>query len=131
MGGHHEVTLSCKTGSINPGAAPPPGNYLSLAAVPLFPLSRGSSHITSTDPSAKPIIDPKYYENPLDLEITTQLVMYFDTIIKAEPLSKLLKPDGRRSAGAPDLTNAEEVKEYVKAATLTISFPLVDLENRR
>lgn len=96
--------------------------------MPLFPLSRGSSHITSTDPSAKPTIDPKYYENPLDLEITTRLVMYFDTIVKAEPLSKLLKPGGRRSEGAPDLTNAEKVKDYVKAATLTVSHPLVDLK---
>lgn len=116
------LTLLFMTGSIDPLAPKPPGDYLTLCAVPLFPLSRGNSHIASSDPNEKPIIDPRYLEHPLDLEILARLVTYFDTIIKTEPLSKLLKPNGQRSSGAPDLSDLEQVKAYVKAATLTVSF---------
>lgn len=114
-------------GSVDPSAPKPPGDYLTLCAVPLFPLSRGHSHIASADPSEKPSIDPKYLEHPLDLEILARLVAYFDTLIKTEPLSRLLKPGGRTSAGAPDLSDFEQVKEYVKAATLTVSYNSITL----
>lgn len=117
-----ELTQLFMTGSIDPLAPKPPGDYLTLCAVPLFPLSRGNSHIASSDPNEKPIIDPRYLEHPLDLEILARLVTYFDTIIKTEPLSKLLRPNGQRSSGAPDLSDLEQVKAYVKAATLTVSF---------
>lgn len=100
------------------------GNFITVSAVPLFPLSRGYSHINSTDVSAKPTIDPRYMTHPLDVEILARLVAYIDTITKTEPFSKFLKSGGRRSHGAPeDLTDIEQVKAYIKTSTLSCWHP--------
>lgn len=100
------------------------GNFITVSAVPLFPLSRGYSHINSTDVSAKPTIDPRYMTHPLDVEILARLVAYIDTITKTEPFSKFLKPGGRRSHGAPeDLTDIEQVKAYIKTSALSCWHP--------
>ncbi|KAH8759876.1 hypothetical protein F5883DRAFT_606387 [Diaporthe sp. PMI_573] len=45
------------------------GNFITVSTAPLFPLSRGYSHINSTDVSAKPTIDPRYMMHPLDVEV--------------------------------------------------------------
>lgn len=96
------------------------GNFFTICAALLFPLSRGSSHITSSDPAETPIIDPKYLSHPLDLEVIARFVRYIDTIVRAEPLAKLLLPGGRRSHGAPtDLTDLEQAKTYARQATLS------------
>lgn len=100
------------------------GNFITVSAAPLFPLSRGYSHINTTDMSAKPTIDPRYMTHPLDVEVLARLVAYIDTISKTEPFSKLLKPGGRRSHGAPeDLTNIDLVKAYIKTSTLSCWHP--------
>lgn len=58
--------------------------------------------------------------HPLDVKVLARLVAYIDTITKMEPFSKLLKPDGRRSYGAPeDLTEMEKVKAYIRKSTLS------------
>lgn len=95
-----------------------------MSTAPLFPLSRGYSHINSADVTAKPTIDPRYMTHPLDVEILARLVAYIDTITKTEPLAKLLKPGGRRSYGAPgDLTDLEQVRAYIKKSTLSCWHP--------
>lgn len=100
------------------------GNYFTICCMLLHPLSRGSSHITSSSPDAKPCIDPKYLSNPLDLEILARHVRYISQIVSSEPLKIFLKPNGRRSAGAPaDLTDLAAIKEYVKKAALSCWHP--------
>jgi choline dehydrogenase-like flavoprotein len=90
----------------------------------LHPLSRGSSHITSSSPNAKIAIDPKYLSSPLDLEILARHIRYISKIASSEPLKSLLKPGGRRNHGVPtDMDNLEEVKEYVKRAALSCWHP--------
>lgn len=96
------------------------GNFFTICAALLFPLSRGHSHIISSDPSEAPMIDPRYLSHPLDLEIIARFIRYIDKIVHEEPLVKLLKPNGRRSLGAPkDLTDLEQVRKYVRQATLS------------
>lgn len=104
--------------------AAPSGNFVTVPAAPLFPLPRGYSHINSTDVSAKPTVDPRYMTHPLDVEILARLVAYIDNIIKIEPFSKLLEPGGWRSHGDPeDLTDTDQVKEYIKRSTLSCWHP--------
>ena len=100
------------------------GNFITVSTAPLLPLSRGYSHINSTDVSAKPTIDPRYMMHLPDVEVLARLVAYIDTITKTEPFSKLLKPGGRRSYGAPDdLADLEQVKAYIKTSTLSCLHP--------
>jgi choline dehydrogenase-like flavoprotein len=101
-----------------------PGKFFTICCMLLHPLSRGSSHITSSSPDAKPVIDPRYLSNPLDLEILARHVRYISKIASAEPLSQLLKPNGRKNYGTPtDMSSLAEVKEYVKKAVLSCWHP--------
>ncbi|KAI0837752.1 hypothetical protein F5Y06DRAFT_63719 [Hypoxylon sp. FL0890] len=100
------------------------GNFLTLCAALLFPLSRGSVHIASSDPTQKPIIDPRYLQHPLDIEVLARHLTYIDKIVHTEPLSRYIKPNGRRSFGAPsDLSDLNQVKQYIKRATLSCWHP--------
>ncbi|KAI1273001.1 glucose-methanol-choline oxidoreductase-like protein [Xylaria sp. FL0933] len=100
------------------------GNFLTICAAILHPLSRGSVHIKSSDPSEKPTIDPRYLEHPVDLDVLARYFRYIDQIVQAEPLNKYLKPNGRRSNGAPvNMNDLAEVKEYVKKAALSCWHP--------
>ncbi|KAF7533187.1 hypothetical protein G7054_g7299 [Neopestalotiopsis clavispora] len=101
-----------------------PGNFLTICAALLYPLSRGSSHISSTDPTAKPVINPRYLEHPLDLEVLARFLQYIERIAHSAPLNKYLKPDGRRNYGAPmDLSDLSVAKEYTKKSGLSCWHP--------
>ncbi|KAH8660866.1 alcohol oxidase [Tricladium varicosporioides] len=47
-------------------------------AIPVLqkPLSRGTVHLNSTDPLGPPIIDPKVFSNPIDMDIMTSMFKY-------------------------------------------------------
>ncbi|KAI1153766.1 hypothetical protein F4825DRAFT_239841 [Nemania diffusa] len=100
------------------------GNFLTICAALLHPLSRGSVHINSSDPAEKPIIDPRYLEHPVDLDVLARYFRYINQIVQIEPLSRYIKSNGRRSKGAPaDMNNLVEVKEYIKRAALSCWHP--------
>jgi choline dehydrogenase-like flavoprotein len=100
------------------------GNYFTICCMLLHPLSRGSSHISSSSLDAKVTIDPKYLSHPLDLEVLSRHVRYISKITSSEPLKSLLKPNGRKNNGAPpNLDDLEAVQEYVKKATLSSWHP--------
>lgn len=100
------------------------GNFITVSAAPLFPLSRGCSHINPKDVNAKLTIDPRYMTHQLDVEILARLVAYIDTITKTEPFSKLLKPNDQHNYDAPqDLTDKEQVKAYIKKSMLRCWHP--------
>ncbi|KAI0380759.1 glucose-methanol-choline oxidoreductase-like protein [Hypomontagnella monticulosa] len=101
-----------------------PENFYSVAICLLQPLSRGSVHIRTSDPSDAVKVDPRYLTHPLDLEVFARHMTYISTIISTEPLASLLKRDGRRNAGAPaDLTDLDAMKEYVRQTTLSSWHP--------
>ncbi|XXG96386.1 hypothetical protein Hte_002668 [Hypoxylon texense] len=109
---------------IHHGAQGTPGNFLTICAALLYSLSRGNVHIASADPAAKPTIDPRYLEHPLDLEVIARFPQYIEKIAQTEPLSKYLKPEGRRNHGAPmDPSDLGTAKEYVKKSGLSCWHP--------
>ncbi|KAI0116055.1 hypothetical protein F4776DRAFT_637629 [Hypoxylon sp. NC0597] len=46
-----------------------PGNFVSIGASLQYPLSRGRTHILSSDPAAAPVIDTRYLSHPLGIEM--------------------------------------------------------------
>jgi choline dehydrogenase-like flavoprotein len=54
----------------------------------LRPKSRGAVTLNSADPAAPPRIDPKFYDNPDDLEVMVKAFKITRRIMDAEPLSK-------------------------------------------
>jgi choline dehydrogenase-like flavoprotein len=92
-----------------------PGNFYSISASLLQPLSRGSTHIQSSSPADPPKIDPQYLSHPADLDTFAHHMTFISRLITTPPFSNLLKPNGLRNPSAPrDLTSEEEMKDYLK-----------------
>lgn len=106
---------------------PVEGNYLSIGAALVHPLSRGSSHITSVDPDTPPVIDPRYLSHPFDVEVYARHLMAIEALAATEPLSSLLKPGGRRAQPGPNgarVDTVERAKEYIRATALSNNHPV-------
>lgn len=106
---------------------PVQGNYLSIGAALVHPLSRGSSHITSADPSSPPAIDPRYLSHPFDAEVYARHLMAVEALAATEPLAALLKPGGRRAQPGPGgarVDTVERAKEYIRATALSNNHPV-------
>ncbi|KAF2194320.1 GMC oxidoreductase [Zopfia rhizophila CBS 207.26] len=97
-----------------------PGNFITFVVSLSHPLSSGTVHISSADPSVKPTIDHQYLSHPLDVELQARHVRYIEKIAATEPLSTLLKPKGLRNHPAAFIGNdLEKAKEYVRLAGTT------------
>ncbi|RMZ02909.1 hypothetical protein D0860_07024 [Hortaea werneckii] len=98
----------------------PEGNYLTLNAMLSHPLSTGSSHISSSDPNAKPEIRFEYYSHPVDLEVHARQVLVLQKIAQTEPLASCIKPGGKQH---PFVDNVESAKELCRAYSVTNYHP--------
>jgi len=69
----------------------PQVKFTSINAVLFGPLSRGRTHITSTDPFEAPDLDPAYYAHPLDFETHVKGIELSRTILRTPPLDLIYK----------------------------------------
>jgi hypothetical protein len=93
---------------------PPDGKQqLSLLMCLEHPLSRGSVHITSSDPLKPPQIDPGYFRNPADVKILSAGMKWMEKVAN-HPLMK--KSLGERELPPKDksLGTEEERMEYIR-----------------
>ncbi|KAI0390635.1 GMC oxidoreductase [Xylariaceae sp. FL0594] len=68
--------------------------YASTLHILQYPFSIGSIHITTSSPSDKPKIDPRYYSGPhgeLDREIMVQCVKLTDKLFQTQPLASIVR----------------------------------------
>jgi choline dehydrogenase-like flavoprotein len=100
-----------------------PENYISIIMLHSHPFSRGSVHICSASSEDKPIYDPKFLSNPLDLEIMARQLQFVERIVTTEPFSKLLKAGKRMPESAKDLSNLDHAKEVVRDRIYTCFHP--------
>ncbi|KAF7922636.1 hypothetical protein BELL_0148g00020 [Botrytis elliptica] len=99
-------------------------NFLTIACELGYPLSRGSVHIQSSSASDNPIIDPKYFSNPIDLDIHARFIRYIHNIAATEPMASILKPGGHISPSfAAFGTDLEDAKEYVRKTMISAWHP--------
>ena len=71
--------------------APPEGKTrVSLLVCLEHPLSRGSVHITSSDPTQHPRIDPGYFRNGADVKIVAEGIKWMDKVANQPILKKSL-----------------------------------------
>jgi choline dehydrogenase-like flavoprotein len=95
-------------------SAPPEGTeQVSLLMCLEHPLSRGTVHVTSSDPLAAPRIDPGYFRNEVDAKILAAGMKWMDQVANHPLLAKQM---GRRELPAEDKTLDTEAEriEYVK-----------------
>ncbi|KAK5991671.1 Dehydrogenase citC [Cladobotryum mycophilum] len=95
------------------GTHPLPENFISLGCMQCYPFSRGATHISSDDVNAMPIIDPRYFSHPADLEIMARHVQSLEMLRQTEGLASFLKPDGKRNhPDAFKIADLEAAKKY-------------------
>ncbi|CAL1705803.1 unnamed protein product [Somion occarium] len=91
----------------------PPGKpYVNTAPFLLRPFSRGTIHITSTDPREPPIIDAHLFEEEVDIEI---MVAGFKTSREAAKLSPLKDIIAREAKPGPEVVTDEQIKDHIKS----------------
>ncbi|KAM0193359.1 hypothetical protein ACHAPA_004453 [Fusarium lateritium] len=96
--------------------------FVSLIAVVVHPLSRGSIHINPSNPAGKPTINPNYLSNAHDIEAVTQAVKYNRKIATTEPMRSIW--DNEYEPGLDDVKTDEQVKAYALATSLSIFHPV-------
>ncbi|KAK2868032.1 hypothetical protein FQN49_003228 [Arthroderma sp. PD_2] len=96
-----------------------PGNYTSLGLSLAMPFSRGSTHITSSNPEVKPKIDPRFFSHPLDIEIMARSLLDVESLHKRDGLKEFIKPDGKRNHPDAFLTDLESAKKYLRDTVTT------------
>lgn len=97
-----------------------PGKFITIGSMLSQPLSRGSVHIRSKDPSAQPTIDPNYLSHPVDVEIMAHHVLQTKKIAALSPLKNLLaKPLTHRDPAA-DFTDLESAKAYARGNAISM-----------
>ena len=64
----------------------PKVKFTSINAVLFGPLSRGRTHINSTDPFQATALDPAYYAHPLDFETHVRGIELSRTILRTPPI---------------------------------------------
>jgi choline dehydrogenase-like flavoprotein len=99
--------------------SPKPENFISIFTAVAHPISTGTAHISSSDPSALPTVDLAYLNQPLDLELHARHLMYLETIAATPPFSSLLKPGGKRNDPATVLNGDLERAKALARSSVT------------
>lgn len=121
----------------------PAKKYATLLQILQYPFSRGSVHISPSDPHGKPTIDPQYYagdngasdsdneasdsdngaggSGALDLTLQLHALRFGQKLVQTEPLAHFIKrPAWPASAELDD----EELKQWVVDNTITDWHPV-------
>jgi choline dehydrogenase-like flavoprotein len=101
-----------------------PGNFTTIVTIQVHPISSGSVHISSPDPVAAPIIDPRYLSYPLDVEIMAWCLQFTEKIAETEPLKSLLKPGGKRNHPTAYMEDLEAARDYARTTASTSFHPV-------
>ncbi|KAL7283580.1 hypothetical protein ACG7TL_003015 [Trametes sanguinea] len=100
----------------------PNKRYSSMVATSMHPLSRGSVHIASADPTVPPRIDPNYLSNPADAQVLVGVLKFALKAYRTGPLGgavrKQVAPSVEESA------SDEALLEYVKNTCSSTYHPL-------
>ncbi|XDG01342.1 hypothetical protein ABKA04_000957 [Annulohypoxylon sp. FPYF3050] len=64
----------------NSPADPIPGSFITFAVMLSHPLSRGNVHISSSNVSNAPVINPNYLSNPINIKVFSRHLQYAETI---------------------------------------------------
>ena len=88
---------------------------------PLRPRSRGTTHITNSDPATAPLIDPDYLSDPADLRCLRDGVRLARDIAEKPPLAQF---NAGEISPTQDVTSDNEIDAWVRASANTIFHPV-------
>lgn len=100
-----------------------PGNYITISVCSCHPLSRGSVHSVSASPLDKPIIDPRYYSHPLNIELVARHLQFLPKIISTKPLADMIKTDGLTISADAKFNTLEDTIRIAKSSCMSMQHP--------
>jgi choline dehydrogenase-like flavoprotein len=105
---------------IEAGVAAMPQGGVTLNSAFLRPRSRGTVRLASADPLAAPLIDPNYWEDPYDREMSIEGLKLAREIMRQDALKPFIKAE--RLPG-PDVVTKEDYIAYACAHAKTDHHP--------
>ena len=97
-----------------PPASPDTPNGISFAICMQYPVSRGTIHINSSDPTVHPTVDPNYLNHPADVAVLAAGIKFAEKLVSAPALEGKL---GKRTWPPPDkFPGLDTIKERRAAA---------------
>jgi choline dehydrogenase-like flavoprotein len=109
---------------IVPATGPVNGSFVSIITVLSLPFSRGRVHINSTNIDAKPVLNPQYLSNPMDVEVMGRHLFNIRNIAESQPFkSTLLKPNGRLQDPKSNFKTLDDAKAYLGTSAITMWHP--------
>ncbi|KAJ3514447.1 hypothetical protein NLJ89_g2375 [Agrocybe chaxingu] len=106
------------------GAASTPADgesYVSLGAFHLHEFTRGTIHINSTDPSAAPLIDPRFLSIPWDLGVQVNSGKFLRTLAATSPASDVIDQPVTPPAS---VQSDADWTDFVRSTVDSISHPI-------
>ncbi|CAL1710566.1 unnamed protein product [Somion occarium] len=105
------------------GSVPQPatGNFVTVLTAVVSPTSRGSVTLASTDPFAKPLINPSILSTNFDIQAMVQAIKDAQTFLNATPWQKDFKP-----VPFGDLANARtdtDKASFARQNSVTVNHP--------
>lgn len=112
--------------SPNSPVGPVPGKFLTISPFLSQPLSRGTVHIRSPNPSDAPTIDPRYLSNPVDLDVLAEALLLADSLATSEPLSStfLVQPLQRRDPASDFRGDLDKAKRFLRTSSMSMWHPV-------
>ncbi|KAL0572391.1 hypothetical protein V5O48_009569 [Marasmius crinis-equi] len=106
-----EMNLEPGYSGPTPASSRPQRNYTTINAVFYAPLSRGRSHIASSDPTTPPLVDPAYWSHPLDVAAHVAGIKLARKMLTSPPLSSIYA--GEFEPGS-DKTSDADIEAWLK-----------------
>ncbi|KAF9256856.1 alcohol oxidase [Marasmius fiardii PR-910] len=97
-------------GPTPPEQRPPNSNFTSITVVVYAPLSRGRTHITSSNISVPPAVNPGYWSHPLDVAAHVSGINLARKMLRTGPLGGIYQ--GEFEPGL-NVTTDEDIKEWL------------------
>ena len=104
----------------NPRFLLPTGHGYAISPVSLYPHSRGTLRLASTDPGAPPRIDPQLLSDPRDLAPLRAALRLARQVLQQPAFARL---EGREVAPGADVVSDPQLEAYIRANAYTIHHP--------
>ncbi|EEB89652.1 hypothetical protein MPER_12229 [Moniliophthora perniciosa FA553] len=90
-----------------PNPPKPDRKYMTLCNLLNHPISRGTIHIKSNNPSEPPAIDPNYFDEPYDLQSFVESFKFKRRLVQQETLKSILT--GEEVNAGPEVQTDEQI----------------------
>ena len=96
-----------------------PGNWFTMWGVLEHPFSRGTVHLTLSEPTVYPDIDPNYLAHALDAHGLGDIGLHMQKVAQTPPLSNLLKEGGKVVQKGYEVLTEENKEEWVRKSFMS------------